>query len=181
MGNMASADHDAFCSAPPLVLPPRPCRAQEARRPRAPIWTGIREASEVEFGLDANDAIEVKPDVGKQPIRVQVCAIRPAAASTASSPDAQRHPLPSYRARIASVAIRPAPPRQAASNPKCQAPESTPGVGPGSGVTSRKPGRPPGSKSRPRIAAVATSSSPPPVRQAAKASQAKTRDSLSRR
>ena len=149
-------------------------RRPAARHPRSPIRTGKREALEVEFGLEANDAIDVKPDVGEQPIRVQVCAIRPAATSAASSLNAQRHPLPSYRARMASVAIRPVPQHPAASSPERQASspvpqapnvsprasspghQSTPGVAPGSEATPCKPGRPPGSKSRPRILAVAT-------------------------
>ena len=171
---MASLDHDSFCSAPPLVLPPHPSRAQEARRPHAPILAGKREASEVQCVIDAADTLDVKPDVSQLPIRVSVCAIRPAAASTASSSEAQRHPLPSFRAQMAAVAIRPATLRQD--------PRGAPAAGLGPATPPRKPGRPPGSKSRPRIAAVAASSSlPPPVREAAKASAAKTRSSLSRR
>ena len=170
---MTSLDHDCFCSAPPLVLPPRPSRAQEARRPRAPIWVGKREASEVEYGMENDDALDVKPDISGPPLRVSACAIRPVLASTASSPEAQRHPLPSFRAQRAAVAIRPAPP--------LQDPRGAPAAGLGPATPPRKPGRPPGSKSRPRIAAVAASSSPPPIREAAKASAAKTRSSLSRR
>ena len=170
---MASLDHDCFCSAPPLILPPRPSRAQEARRPRAPIWVGKREASEVEYGMDNTDALDVKPDISRLPLRVSACAIRPAIASTASSPEAQRHPLPSFRAQMVAVAIRPAPP--------LQGPRGAPAAGLGPANPPRKPGRPPWSKSRPRIAAVAVSSSPPPVREAAKASAAKTCSSLSRR
>ena len=175
---MATLDHDSFCSAPPLILLPRPSRAQEARRPRAPIWTGKREATELEYAINDADAIDVKPEVGprmapdehRMSVRVAACTIRPVSASAASSPEAQRHPLPSFRARMATVAIRPATPSQ----DPCHAPAAR--LGPAD--PPRKPGRPVGSKSRPRVAALATSSSPPPVRAAAKASAAKTRRSL---
>ena len=176
---MASIDHDSFCSAPPLILPPRASRAQETRRPRNPIWEGKREARESEYGISQADAIDVKPEVeAKQElaldprqltVRVAAVAIRPAGALTASSPEAQRHPLPSFRARMADVAIRPAPPPQD--------PFHVPAAGLGPGDPPRRPGRPKGSKSRPRIAAVATWTTPP-VREAAKESAAKTRRSL---
>ena len=61
------ASHESYCSSPPLVLPPRPSRDLEARRPRAPIWLGKRElpSSEAETVLAINfaDEMDVKPDV----------------------------------------------------------------------------------------------------------------------
>ena len=44
----ATADHESYCSAPPLILPPRPSRDQEVRRPRDLIWMGKREPPESE-------------------------------------------------------------------------------------------------------------------------------------
>ena len=173
MSKMASADHahESYCSAPPLrtsshlLLPPRISRAQEARRPHAPIREVKREVDEsepdsAEYGIGASDVIDVKPDVKPKiamdhrqlTVRVAAIAIRPAT-SPASSPEAQS---PSYRTQalcnVPSARLGPADPP-------------------------RRPGRPKGSKSRPRIAAVATSTTPP-VREAAKASAAKTRSSM---
>ena len=183
---MATADHDSYCSAPPLVLPPRPSRAQEARRPRTPIWLGKREASEAEteYAIDDSDAHDVKPDIKPSILvtRMAACVIQPVTALAASSPEAQRNPLPSFRARMGAVTIRPAPPpvepRRTAAVPAVPAAPAIPAAVPAN--PPRRPGRPPGSKSKPRVTAAVTSS-PPPVRKAAKASAEKTRDSLSRR
>ena len=68
-------DHGSYCSAPPLktsshlLLPPRPSRAQEARRPRAPLREIKREVRESEpdsskYAIDEQDAVDVKPDIG---------------------------------------------------------------------------------------------------------------------
>ena len=64
-------DSSGYCSAPPLttssrvLLPPRPTRAEEARRPRAPlraVKAEVRE-SEVEFVVDDEEFEDIKPDV----------------------------------------------------------------------------------------------------------------------
>ena len=73
---------------------------------------GKREASEAGYVIDESDARDVKPDLkpGLPVATVAAFVIRPATTSAASSPDAQRHPLPSFRARMCSIAVRPAPP-----------------------------------------------------------------------
>ena len=40
--DQATADHESYCSAPPLILPPRPSRDQEVRRPRPRGETPVR-------------------------------------------------------------------------------------------------------------------------------------------
>ena len=93
---MVTFDHEAYCSAPPLrtsshlLLPPRITRAQEARRPRAPVQEVKREIRESEpnsseYGIGASDVIDVKPDVKdivmdprQLTVRVAAVAIRPA-------------------------------------------------------------------------------------------------------
>ena len=98
--NETAADHNSYCSAPPLALPPRPTRAEEARRPHAPIWTGKREVSaseaETEFAINDDDAHDVKPDIklGSLIVIMATCTVRPETPSAASSPDAQRVPIP---------------------------------------------------------------------------------------
>ena len=59
-----TANHEAYCSAPPLILPPRPSRDQEALRPRNLIWLGKREAPDAEtvFAIDHADKADIKPD-----------------------------------------------------------------------------------------------------------------------
>ena len=190
---LTTFEHDSYCSAPPLVLPPRPSRAQEARRPRAPIWLGKREASaseaETEIAIDDSDACDVKPDIKPDSpiIRIAACVIRPVTASAASSPEAQRVPLPSYRARMGTPTVRTmqshAEPCRAAEVPAA-VPAAVPmvPVAPAAAPANlpRRPGRPPGSKSKQRVSTI-VSSSPPPIRREAKASAEKTRDNLSRR
>ena len=82
----APASHESYCSAPPLVLPPRPSRDQEARRPRAPIWLGMREPPDSEaetvLAISDADAIDVKPDVAK--LAAATCNARPAAPAKTS-------------------------------------------------------------------------------------------------
>ena len=69
-------DAASYCSAPPLatssrllLLPPRLMRAQEARRPHAPLRVVKREVREsepdsVEYAVDVTDEVDVKPDIG---------------------------------------------------------------------------------------------------------------------
>ena len=61
-GKMGTADHDAYCSAPPFVTPLRPYCAQEAQRPCAPIWKDRRGASEAEDDMqrDAMRGLRVR-------------------------------------------------------------------------------------------------------------------------
>ena len=169
LSNMASVDHTSYCSAPPLrtsshlLLPPRISRAQEACRPRPPIREVKREVRESEpdsnkYGIGAEDAIDVKPELKPEvvldprqlTVRIAAIAIRPAP-SAASSPEAQRPQAPNYRTKalchVPSARLCPADPPQS-------------------------PGRPKGSKSRPMIPAIATSTTPP-VRKAAEKASAK--------
>ena len=132
---MVVFDHEAFCSAPPLrtsshlLLPPRISRAQEARRPRAPIREVKREVRESEpnsseYAIGASDVVDVKPDVKPDvtvdprqlSFRVAAVTIRPAS-SAALSPEAQRPQQPAYRTQslcaIPSARLGPAdPPRR---------------------------------------------------------------------
>ena len=147
-----------------LLLPPRLSRAQEAQRPRAAIREVKREVRESEpnsseYGIATSDVVDVKPDVKPEvamdprqlTVRVAAIAIRPAP-SAASSPEAQGPPQPSYRTKalchVPSARLGPADPP-------------------------RRPGRPKGSKSRPRVAVVATTSVTPPVRLAARSANRK--------
>ena len=98
----------SYCSAPPLktssriLLPPRPTRAEETRRPRAPlraVKAEVRESESesVEFIVDEEDDVDVKPDVqvkiepNPRHITAQVAAIAirqpDSAASTSSEED----------------------------------------------------------------------------------------------
>ena len=85
----ATAEHEAYCSAPPLVLPPRPSRDQEALRPRDPIWLGKREAPDAEtvFAIGHADEADVKPDTAVL-----------AAASSSARPTAPAKTTPPGRA-----------------------------------------------------------------------------------
>ena len=67
-------DSSSHCSAPPLatssrlLLPPRPTRAKEARRPRAPLRVVKAEVREsevdsVEFVVNDEEFPDVKPEV----------------------------------------------------------------------------------------------------------------------
>ena len=108
----APAGHESYCSAPPLILPPRPSRDQEARRPREPIWLGKREAPESEaetvFAISHADAIDAKPDVAM--LAAASCNARPAAPAKTSPPAAQQILFPSVRMRMGEMNLRPTPP-----------------------------------------------------------------------
>ena len=112
---MVLVDAACYCGAPPLatssrlLLPPRPTRASEARRPCAPlraVKAEIRESEtdSVEFGVDNED---VKPDVAQikiepdpRQIFARVAAIRvrqPASTASKSSEEAQGPSTSSYR------------------------------------------------------------------------------------
>ena len=60
-----TVDHDAYCSAPPFTLPPRPSREEEARRKREPLWSGEPRAPEVDWAeyMIGNVKPDVKPDI----------------------------------------------------------------------------------------------------------------------
>ena len=113
---MGGADHDAYCSAPPFVTTPRPSRAQEAQRPRAPLWVDKPRASEAEDNMrcevDVFDILDIKPDIKPDlDILTTAAAVaRPEATSAASSPDAQRCPLPSISVRWGTTKVTPQPP-----------------------------------------------------------------------
>ena len=111
----------------------------------------VRESEDsAEYEIGAGYTIDVKPDIKPDialdprqlTVRVAAIAIRPAT-SAASSPEAQR---PNYRTQalchVPSARLGPADPP-------------------------RRPGRPKGSKNKPRIAAAATTTAPSPVRLAA--------------
>ena len=193
----AMANHKSYCSAPPLVLPPRPSRDLEARRPRAPIWLGKRElpSSEAETVLAINfaDEIDVKPDVAK--LAAATCYARPAAPTRTSPSTARRAVVPSVRMGMGTVTLThpPVRPRSdssssgppdtkvlaaAATPPPVQA-RPPPAAPAASANVPRKPGRPLGSKNRPRVVGTG-SPTPPPTSKAAKLSARKTRENLSR-
>ena len=196
--NETAADHDSYCSAPPLALPPRPSRAEEARRPRAPIWTGKCEvsASEAETEYAINDTLDVKPDVksGSLIVIMGACSIQPETPSAASSPDAQRVPIPNVMVRMGTITYKPAPPpvrpRNATKGMKVQAASAATAAVPAAELRAapaaaasanppRRPGRPLGSKNKPRVEGTGTST-PLPMRRAAKSAVRMTRESLSR-
>ena len=71
---LVALDSSSYCSAPPLtcssriLLPPRLTRAEEARRPRAPlraVKAKVRESEveSVKFIVDDEDYVDVEPDV----------------------------------------------------------------------------------------------------------------------
>ena len=175
ISKMVPYDHASYCSVPPLrtsshlLLPPRLSRAQQAQRPRAPIRETKREVRESEpdsskFAISPAKEADIKPDIKldigpevtadphQLTIRVAAIAIRPAGASAASSTEAQRQPVPNYR-----------------TQPMCHVPSAR--LGPAD--PPRKPGRPKGSKSRARIAAIATTAVAPPMRLAARSANRK--------
>ena len=177
---------DAYCSAPPLtsapliLLPPRlPSRAEEARRPRTPLARRPRapllaivkrkvresETDSAEFVVDERDVEDVKlepkiePDPRQLSARVAALAIRhPALSASTSSEEAQGPSAIAYRTQSL-----------------CAIPSSQ--LGPA--ASARKPGRPKGSKSRPRIP-VTFGLPVPPVRQAAAKAQAEMLSSKNR-
>ena len=115
--NMGTLDHDAYCSAPPFVTPPRPSRAQEGQRPRAPIEMDGRGGSEAEDDawraammceVYGSAALDVKPDIKPDLPIVQSAAVSTSPAT--SSPTAQRCPLPSVRVRWGTTIVTPQPP-----------------------------------------------------------------------
>ena len=196
----ATVDHNSYCSAPPFVLPPRPSRAQEAWRPRALIWMGKLEVSASEAGTEyaINDADEVniKPDIAPRSptVTAATCSIRPATPPAASFPNAQRFPLPNVIVWLGANSFRATPPR--VRPPVTHEDRRTP-AGPAATAAApaaerlaaqaaaappdppRRPGRPLGSKNKPRVEGKSTST-PLPMRRAAKSSVRKTRESLSR-
>ena len=154
-------DASSYCSAPPLatssriLLPPRPTRAEEARRPHAPlraVKAEVREseAESVEFVFEDEEeekAEDVKPKIELDPrqlsARVAAISIRqPSSAASASSGEERDG---SFR-----------------TQPPCRVPPSQ--LGPAD--PPRRPGRPKGSKSRPRIVPI-PDLPVPPVRAAA--------------
>ena len=121
----------------------------EARRPRAPLREVKREVreSEPDSARYAVDEVDVKPDI---------------------RPKIERDPR-QLTSRVAAIAIRQPP--SAASSEEAQRPGtsnhrtqplcSVPSARLGPADPPRRPGRPKGSKSRPRIAAVTTMVTPP--------------------
>ena len=86
---------DAYCSAPPLstttLRPPRISRDMEVRRPRAPLVVVKREidsseVESVEFVVDDEFAIDLKPQLKVDPRQLAAISIRstPSSASTSS-------------------------------------------------------------------------------------------------
>ena len=77
---------NAYCSAPPLtssLLPPRLSRAEEARRPSAPLRPVKQEVHEseadsVEFVVDEEDEqpVKVEPDPRQLIVGIAAIAIR---------------------------------------------------------------------------------------------------------
>ena len=177
---------DAYCSAPPLtsapliLLPPRlPSRAEEARRPRttlahrprAPLLAIVKrevresEMDSAEFIVDERDAVDVKvepkiePDPRHLSAQVAALAIRhPDSTASTASEEAQGPSGIAYR-----------------TQPLCTIPSSQ--LGPA--APARKPGRPKGSKSKPRIP-VTFGLPVPPVRQAAAKARAEMSTSKNR-
>ena len=159
----------SYCSVPPLttsshvLLPPRLSRTEEARRPplRA-IKAEVRESEpeSVEFVVDEEDdkrpvkqevPIKIEPDPRQITARVAALAIRqPTSTASTSSEEAQGPSGIDYR-----------------TQPLCHVPSGR--LGPAD--LPRRPGRPKGSKSRPRIP-VAFGLPVPPERQAAATAQA---------
>ena len=144
---------DAYCSAPPLTSsfrPPRLSRAEEARRPRAPLQRPVKqevresEADSVEFAFDEDierpvkqeQPVKIKQDPRQLTLRIAAIQIRqPASSASTSSGEA---PGPSGSG--SGTAYR--------TKGLCQVLSSQ--LGPAD--PPRGKGRPKGSKSRPRIA-----------------------------
>ena len=141
---------DAYCSAPPLTSsfrPPRLSRAEEARRPRAPLQRPVKqevresEADSVEFAFNKDierpvkheQPVKIEQDPRQLTLRIAAIQIRqPACSASTSSGEA---PGPSGSG--SGTAYR--------TKALCQVP-SSPADPP------RGKGRPKGSKRRPRIA-----------------------------
>ena len=118
-----SADHDAYCSAPPFVTPPRLSRAKEAQRPRAPLWVDEARASatgEMECKVDTGDVNpDVKPDLAALAPEANARAGTSSSAissrrqqlpSADSSPDGQHRPPPNRAIRWGTPIVAPQPP-----------------------------------------------------------------------
>ena len=144
-------DRDAYCSAPTLftssLRPPRISHKAEARRPRAPLYEVKREIESsiesAEFVVDEDFDVDVK-----HPVKLELDPCQ-------------------LRAGIAALAIRP-PPSTASSSNSGEAAAAAPGpsqwgvpsaalcripegdLGPAD--LPQRPGRPKGSKTRPRVA-----------------------------
>ena len=163
-------DAASYCSAPPLatssclLLPPCLTRAQEARRPRAPLRDVKREVRESEpdsaecMVNAADEEVDVKPDVkpkvaqDPRQLTARVAAITIRQPHSAASEEEAQKLVPSDTG-----------PANYRTQPLCSVPSAR--LGPAD--PPQRPGRPKGSKSRPRIAAVTTTATPP-VRGAAK-------------
>ena len=162
---LALVDATSYCSAPPLatsshlLLSPRLTRAKEARRKRAPLREVKREVWEseadlAEYAVDASDESDIKPDIKpvieRNPRQLTACvaAIAIRRLPSAVSEEAQRPSTSNYR-----------------TQPLCSVPSAR--LGPAD--LPRRPGRPKVAKSRPQIAAVTTTITPPVRAAAAKA------------
>ena len=162
---VVALESSSYCSAPPLtcssriLLPPCPAtRAEEARRPRAPLKAVKAEVREsevdsVEFVVDDEDHVDVKPEI-KVELNPRQLHARVAAIAT-SSDEAHR---PEYQ-----------------TQPLCRIPHGQ--LGPAG--QPRGHGRPKGSKSRPRIEAVHGLPLPPVRLAAAKARMGMTSSNMS--
>ena len=155
---------DSYCSAPPLTtsqvfLTPRLSRAEEARRPGAPLKLVKAEVCEsVEFVVNKEDAerpvkqewpVKIEPDPRQLTARIAAIAIRqPESAASTSSKEAQGPSDSSYR-----------------TQPLCRVPSGQ--IGPAD--PPGRPGRPKGSKLRPRIPKIYGLPVPPERVTAAKA------------
>ena len=145
-------DAASYCSAPPLetysrlFLPPRLTRAQEARRPRAPLREVKREVRKskldsAEYAVDASDEADIKlnirPVIMSDPrqltARIAAIAIRQPP-SAASSEEAQRPSTSNSKPSTSNYRMQ----------PLCSVPSAR--VGPAD--PPRRPGRPKWAKSR---------------------------------
>ena len=105
-------DFNAYCSAPPLtssriLLPPRLTRAEEARRPRAPlraVKAEVRESEEfVEFVLNEEDdekpeiEVKIEPDPRQLVACVAAITIRQPKSATSTSSEEPVPSTSSYR------------------------------------------------------------------------------------
>ena len=117
------ANHDAYASAPPFVTPPRPSRATEAQRPRAPLWVDeprASEAGDMECEVDDGDVKpDVKPDLaalasaednkaGTSSKAIGSCRRQPT--PSAASPETQHRPSASRTFRWGTLIVASRPP-----------------------------------------------------------------------
>ena len=157
-------DFDSYCSAPPLTTTSRlllqtcPKRAEEARCQSAPLRVVEAEVTEssvegsIDFAIDAEDIkpdVKIEADPSQWITRVAAISIRQASSAVStSSEEAQAPSTSSFR-----------------TQPLCRVPPGQ--LGPAD--PPRRPGRPKGSKSRPRIEVVHGLPVPPVRKSAAKA------------